>query len=68
MAAAEGIIPARNVTKLSSHGGHIHITKTWAISLLKWMGFVKRNSSNAGKVPTLHFKEIQEAFVADITA
>jgi len=51
MAAAEGIISARNVTKLSSHGGHIHITKTWAKSLLKRMGYVKRKSSTLERSP-----------------
>ena len=34
MGAAEGIISARDISKLSSHGGHITITKTWAKSLL----------------------------------
>ena len=39
MAAAEGIISARNISKLSSHGGHINITKSWARSLLGRMGY-----------------------------
>ncbi len=68
MAAAEGIMSARDVTKLSSHGGHIHITKTWAKSLLKRIGYVKRKCSNAEKVSIPHFLEIQEAFLADVTA
>ena len=42
MAAAEGTISARNISKLSSHGGHIVITKSWARSLLSRMGYVKR--------------------------
>ena len=68
MAAAEGIVSARDVSKLSSHGGHIHITKTWAQSLLNRMGYVKRKCSNAGKVSVTRFAEIQEAFLADVTA
>ena len=68
MAAAEGIVSARDVSKLTSHGGHIHITKTWAQSLLNRMGYVKRKCSNAGKVPVTRFEEIQEAFLADVTA
>lgn len=28
MAAAEGIVSAHDISKLSSHGGHIHLTKT----------------------------------------
>ena len=44
-AAAEGIISARDITKLTSHGGHINITKSWAMSLLNRMGYVKRKAS-----------------------
>ena len=34
MAAAEGIISMRDVSKLVESGGHIDITKSWAKSLL----------------------------------
>ena len=68
MAAAEGIVSAHDVAKLSSRGGHIHITKTWAQSLLNRMGYVKRKCSNAGKVSVTRFEEIQETFLADVTA
>ena len=50
MGAAEGIISHRDVSKLSSHGGHIKITKSWAKSLLNRMGFVKRKCSTSGKI------------------
>ena len=50
-AAAEGIISARDITKLTSHGGHINITKSWAMSLLNRMGYVKRKASTSGKIP-----------------
>ena len=68
MAAAEGIIAARDLGKLREHGGHIHITKAWAKSLLVRMGYVKRKCSNAGKTSVLHFKELQDAFLTDIQA
>ena len=68
MAAAMGIVSARDPTKLTSHGGHINITKTWAKSLLGRMGYVKRKCSNAGKVTVTHLETIQEVFLADITA
>ena len=42
MAAAEGIVAVRDVSKLVCHGGHIEITKTWARSLLIRMGYVKQ--------------------------
>lgn len=46
----------------------MHITKTWAKSLLKRIGYVKRKCSNAGNVSIPAFKEIQDAFLVDITA
>ena len=45
MAAGEGIVRAHDRTLLVQHGGHIQITKTWALSLLKRMGFVKRKAT-----------------------
>ena len=68
MAAAEGIIAARDRSLLVQHGGHIEIKKSWAKSLLGRMGYVKRKCSNAGKISLPHFKEIQENFLADIHA
>ena len=68
MAAAVGIMSSRDVKKLSSHRGHVNITKTWARSLLKQMGYVKMKSSNAGKVSPIQFAEMQEVFLADIKA
>ena len=45
MAAGEGIVNAHDRTLLVEHGGHIQITKTWALSLLKRMGYVKRKAT-----------------------
>lgn len=49
MAAAEGIISAKNMSMLISHGEHIVITKNWARSLLSRMGYVKQKCSTSGK-------------------
>ena len=68
MAAAEGIVAARDVSKLVPHGGHIEITKTWARSLLIRMGYVKRKCSTSGKIPLVQFEESKEIFLADLTA
>ena len=67
-AASLGIIAARDPGLLREHGGHIEITKAWAKSLLKRMGYVKRKGSNAGKITVSQFNEIQEEFLADIKA
>ena len=68
MGAAEGIVSARDISKLSSHGGHIAITKTWAKSLLNRMNYVKRKCSNAGKVSSANFENTKQIFLADVTA
>ena len=44
MAAAEGIVAARDQGLLAQHGGHIELTKTWARSLLTRMGMLKGNA------------------------
>ena len=68
MGAAEGIVCHRDVSKLSSHGGHIEITKSWAKSLLTRMGFVKRKCSTSGKLSIAQFDESKEIFLADVAA
>ena len=69
-AAAEGIISARDITKLklASHGGHINITKGWEMSLLNRMGYVKCKASTSGKIPQSWYGELREVFLADIAA
>jgi hypothetical protein len=42
MAGAEAIATKFARHKQQRHGGHINITKTFAISILRRMGFVKR--------------------------
>ena len=68
MAAANGIIVAKNPALLAQHGGHIEITKVWAKSIFQRTGYVKRKCSNAGKITGGCFKELQEEFLADIKA
>ena len=41
MAATEGIIAARDRGLFVQYGGHIKITRSWAKSLLKRMGYIK---------------------------
>ena len=68
LAAANGIVAAKNPGLLTSHGGHIEISKGWVKSLFQRMGYVKRKSSNACKVTVACFQEVQEEFLADIKA
>ena len=50
LAAAEGIIKSRDRTLLAEHGGHIRLTKSWAVSLMQRMNFVKRHGSTKAKI------------------
>ena len=68
LAAANGIIAAKDRSLLMEHGGHLVLTKAWAKSLLRRMGYVKRKCSNAGKVTYTHFEELKEDFLADVKA
>ena len=68
MGAAAGIISHCDVSKLSSHGGHIEITKSWAKSLLNRMGFIKRKCSTSGKISLARFDELKDIFLAGVAA
>ena len=66
MAAAEAIISTRHPGHLQ--GGSFAVTKTWAKSLLIKMNFVKRKSSNAGKLLPVEFNLLKKRFLNDISA
>lgn len=52
IATARGVIHARNRALLAENGGHIHLTRGWAASLMTRMGFVMRKATKAArKVP-----------------
>lgn len=51
---------------LKCNGGHIEITKFWALSLLRRMGFVKRRSTTKCKISVADFKENKAQFLYDI--
>jgi len=68
LAAANGIIAAKEKRLLCEHGGHLELSKSWAKSLLQRMGYVKRKCFNAGKITRAHFDELKEDFLTDIKA
>lgn len=59
MAVGEGMVRAHDRTMLVQHGGHIQITKAWALSLLQRMGFVKRKATTKS-TPGLSGEQIEE--------
>ena len=73
MAAAVGIVATRDVTKLREYdgriyGGHINITKSWEMSLLYRMGYVKRKCLTTRKITILEFDEVKQVFLTDVSA
>ena len=62
MATAQGILYRFARSKLAENGGHITITKTWAQSLLRRMGFVKRKGMKGTKTVPADYHEVREAF------
>ena len=68
VAMAMGIITSKDPSLLHENGGHLVITSSWAKSILKRMGYVKRKSSSAGKVTVEDFEELKVVFLEDIKA
>ena len=68
MAAGEGMVKAHDRTLLVQHGGHIRITKAWAISLLSRMGYVKHKATTKA-TPGLSaekFDQVKKQFLKQI--
>ncbi|CAG2253276.1 PFK [Mytilus edulis] len=57
IATARGLVKHKNPTLLSEAGGSIHITKTWAVSFLKRLGYVKRKGTKAARKLPVDFEQ-----------
>ena len=70
IAAAEGIVLAHDRTLLVQHGGHIHLTRDWALSLLSRMGFVKRKATTKADVQITEeqFQKIKHSFLHQVVS
>ena len=66
--AAVGIVKSHDANLLKCNGGHIDITKSWAISIPQRMGYVKRRNTTKAKVNISDFEELKAQFVFDIKA
>jgi hypothetical protein len=63
LAGAEAIGTKFEKHKLERYGGHVSLTKSWARSLLRRMGFVKRKGTKAVKTLPRDFDEIKRQYV-----
>ena len=68
MAAGEGMVCTYDRTLLVKHGGYISITKSWAKSLLKRMGYVKRKATTKATpgMSAEKFESQRKAFLRQI--
>ena len=68
MAAAEGLVRAYDRTMLEEYGGHVAITKSWAMSLLGRMGYVKRKATTKANpgMSEKEFEEVRAGFLKQI--
>ena len=68
IAAAEGIVKATDRALLAENGGFIKLTLSWAYSLLKRMGFVKRKATTKSKLTLTEsaFKESKANYLQKI--
>ena len=67
MAAGKGIVLAKDRSLLVENGGHIGITKSWARSLLRRMGMVKRKGTTSKKIFNVeNFENEKDKFLTDV--
>ena len=53
---------------LAEYGGPVMLKKTWAQSLLQWMGFVNCRGTTKSNVAVADFEARKEIFLSDIAA
>ncbi len=54
-------------SRLVEHGGHVHLTKSWAKSLLTRMSFVKRRgTTKTSKFGPQEFEKVKTTFLKEI--
>ena len=66
LAAATGIILAKDASLLAQNRGELDLSKEWAQRMMRRMGFVKRKASTGVKVAPEVFKELQKQYLSDI--
>lgn len=66
IACAEGIVKNTDRNLLRCNGGHIDLTKHWAVYLLRRMGLVKHKVTTKAKVSVENFEELRAQFLLDV--
>ena len=69
IAAARGIVMAKEPTLLLENGGHVVLSKSWAHCLMIRMGLVKRKASTKiSKMTTEEFEQKKVSFLKQVSA
>ena len=66
LAAAKGIVLARDANMLSESGGYLSLTSNWAKRLMSRMGLVKRKATTTVKITPNMFEDLKKQFLDDI--
>ena len=66
LAAAKGIVLARDANMLSESGGYLSLTSDWAKRLMSRMGLVKRKATTTVKITPNMFEDLKKQFLDDI--
>ena len=67
MSAARGLVLYYNPSLLKEKGGHVELSRNWALSLLERMQYVKRKGSTAkSKQAVADFIELKWGFLKDV--
>ena len=70
LAAAQGIIDAKDRTLLVENGGSINLTRSWGNSLMQRMGFVRRAATTQAKrqVTSVAYQQIKTQYLRQIAS
>ena len=66
LAAATGIILAKDASLLAENRGEIDLSKEWAQRMMRRMVYVKRKAPTGAKVDPEVFKELQGRYLSNI--
>lgn len=68
VATARGIIQGHNRMLLAENGGHIELSRGWALSLMERMHFVKRRGCSKCKMDVVDLKGRTETYLSQVQA
>ena len=68
ISAGEGIVMGHDASLLACNGGDIELTKDWAKSLMKRMGFSKCKATTKSSLSQFDFDKVREIYLNDVAS